>query len=95
MAESKAKKEPPIIDIYKAWCKGCGICSSFCPTGALARDEAGYPYVKDPEKCINCGLCELRCPDFAITVEDKKNKDGKKPGKSVEEEGPKGETASR
>jgi len=70
--ETKPRKETTTIDIYKAWCKGCGICAAFCPTGALARDEAGYPYVKDIGKCINCGLCEVRCPDFAITVEQKK-----------------------
>jgi 2-oxoglutarate ferredoxin oxidoreductase subunit delta len=67
----KKRKEPPQIDIYKAWCKGCGICTAFCPTGALARDEAGYPYVKEPDKCVNCGWCEMHCPDFAITVEQK------------------------
>jgi 2-oxoglutarate ferredoxin oxidoreductase subunit delta len=72
MADSKPKKETPNIDIYKAWCKGCGICAAFCPTGALARDEAGFPYVKEPDKCINCGWCEMRCPDFAITVKQKK-----------------------
>jgi 2-oxoglutarate ferredoxin oxidoreductase subunit delta len=69
MAETKKKKETPKIDIFKAWCKACGICVAFCPTGALAKDEAGNPYVKDIEKCINCGWCEIRCPDFAITVE--------------------------
>lgn len=71
MAEPKKPKEPPRIDIFKAWCKACGICVAFCPTGVLAKDEAGYPYVKDIEKCINCGWCEVRCPDFAITVETK------------------------
>jgi 2-oxoglutarate ferredoxin oxidoreductase subunit delta len=77
MAETKKKKGPPKIDIYKAWCKACGICAAFCPTGVLATDEAGYPYVKDIEKCINCGWCEIRCPDFAITV-GKKIKDKEK-----------------
>lgn len=71
---AKEKKPPPNIDIYKAWCKACGICVAFCPTGTLARDEAGSPYVKDPEKCAKCGLCELRCPDFAITVHEKKER---------------------
>ena len=71
MAETKKKKETPKIDIFKAWCKACGICVAFCPTGALAKDEAGNPYVKDIDKCINCGWCEIRCPDFAITVETK------------------------
>ena len=71
MVETKKKKETPKIDIFKAWCKACGICVAFCPTGALAKDEAGNPYVKDIGKCINCGWCEIRCPDFAITVEAK------------------------
>jgi len=71
MTKTDKNKGNPEIDIYKAWCKACGICASFCPTNVLARDEAGYPYVKDAEKCINCGWCEIRCPDFAITVTKK------------------------
>ncbi|MGQ9508717.1 MAG: 4Fe-4S dicluster domain-containing protein [Thermodesulfobacteriota bacterium] len=66
--ETKKKKELPKIDIFRAWCKACGICVAFCPTGVLEMDEAGYPYVKEIDKCINCGWCEIRCPDFAITV---------------------------
>lgn len=81
MAEAEKKtKEPPKIDIYKAWCKGCGLCVAFCRAGVLDRDEAGYPYVKAPEKCLNCGWCEMHCPDFAITVQSKKKAD-KKTGK--------------
>ena len=87
MTEAKKKKETPDIDIYKAWCKACGICVAFCPTGVLASDEAGYSYVKDAEKCINCGLCEIRCPDFAIKV-SRKAKGGRKSGEEIEE-GPK------
>ena len=74
MAESKKKKEAPRIDIYRAWCKACGICVAFCPTGVLARDEEGSPCVKDIEKCTRCGWCEIRCPDFAITVEQQNKK---------------------
>jgi len=88
--ETKKKKEKPKIDIYKAWCKACGICVAFCPTGVLAKDEAGYPYVKDIDKCINCGWCEIRCPDFAITVESKA-KGRKKSEKRVGEKEQKGE----
>ena len=83
--EAKKKSEEPRIDIYKAWCKACGICVAFCPTGVLAKDETGYPYVKEIEKCINCGWCEIRCPDFAITVETKskgKRKEEEKGGES-------------
>ena len=90
MVKVRKRKEEPKIDIYKAWCKGCGICVAFCPTGALAKDEAGYPYVKDIKKCINCGWCEIRCPDFAITVESE-TKGRKKVEVKVEEKEPKGE----
>ena len=86
MAETKKKKETPKIDIFRAWCKACGICVAFCPTGALARDEAGNPYVKDIEKCINCGWCEIRCPDFAITVETKAKGSKRIEAKGGEEE---------
>jgi 2-oxoglutarate ferredoxin oxidoreductase subunit delta len=93
MAESRKKKATPKVDIYKAWCKACGICAAFCPTGSLARDEAGYPYVKYPEKCINCGWCEIRCPDFAITVERQKKKEARKARESFEEEAAEGTAA--
>lgn len=86
MAEVKKTKEGPKIDIFRAWCKACGICVAFCPAAALAKDEAGYPYVKDIEKCINCGWCEIRCPDFAITVERKAKK--KRADEKGEEEEP-------
>jgi 2-oxoglutarate ferredoxin oxidoreductase subunit delta len=89
--EVKKKKVEPKIDIYKAWCKACGICVAFCPTGALARDETGSPYVKDVEKCISCGWCEIRCPDFAITVE-KKDKGRKRADETGEEEKPDSES---
>lgn len=89
----KKDKKPPKIDIYKAWCKGCGICVAFCPAQVLARDEAGYPYVKSPEKCINCGWCEIRCPDFAITV-NKKDKEFSDIDEEVEKEKLQGTPAS-
>lgn len=63
-------KHPKVvaIDVYKAWCKGCGICVAFCPKEVLAQDEEGYAYPKNLDACIACMQCELRCPDFAITV---------------------------
>ncbi|MGD0231808.1 MAG: ferredoxin family protein [Syntrophorhabdales bacterium] len=68
--EGRAGKAPPRINIFKGWCKGCGICVAFCPKKVLALDESGSPYVKDPGQCARCGLCELRCPDFAITMDE-------------------------
>ena len=92
MPKTIRTEDTPEIDIYKAWCKGCGICAAFCPTGALARDEAGYPYVNDADKCIECAWCETRCPDFAIRVSGAK-KQVQKAGGDGEEEGKPGEAA--
>lgn len=59
------------VSLYAAWCKRCGICVAFCPTGALEEDEWGNPRFAHPEKCTACHLCEKLCPDFAVTVEGK------------------------
>lgn len=56
------------IEIYRGWCKKCGICIAFCPRQVLVSDKAGYPVVKDADRCTACDLCVDRCPDFAITV---------------------------
>ena len=56
------------ITIFDRWCKGCGICSAFCPTQAIEADEEDRPMAAHPERCTNCQMCVLRCPDFAIRV---------------------------
>lgn len=66
MVEEKAAKYD--IEVNRKWCKNCGICSAFCPTGVYVEDELGGPIIKFPEKCNNCQLCVLRCPDFALKV---------------------------
>jgi len=58
------------IRIFRQWCKACGICTHFCPKGAIEQDGLGNPAVVHPDNCIGCRLCELLCPDFAIEVED-------------------------
>jgi 2-oxoglutarate ferredoxin oxidoreductase subunit delta len=70
--KTKRKKREFEIDIYRAWCKACGICVAFCPEQVFGRGEEGYPEVRDPEACIGCGWCEIHCPDFAITVHEKR-----------------------
>lgn len=72
-----AKKAKHAIEIYKSWCKRCGICAAFCPVEALGQDETGLAQVKDPEKCTGCRLCEMRCPDFAIQVRSPRKKEEK------------------
>lgn len=56
------------IQVYRDWCKGCGICAALCPKQVLGRNDEGGPVVVDPDACIGCGWCELHCPDFAISV---------------------------
>lgn len=77
------------VEIYKSWCKRCGICVAFCPGEVMALDEQGDVVVRNPERCTGCQLCELRCPDFAITVRPAKGKrartSGEAPAKAKEE----------
>ena len=35
-ARTKAKKKQFEVEFYRDWCKGCGICSAFCPEEVLA-----------------------------------------------------------
>jgi 2-oxoglutarate ferredoxin oxidoreductase subunit delta len=58
------------IDIFRDWCKACGICAAFCPRQCLDLDENGSPVVQDAKRCTGCGWCELHCPDFAISVRE-------------------------
>ena len=57
------------IIIFGTWCKGCGICVAFCPTGVLALDNDGHPVVVAPEKCTACHWCDTHCPDLAMVVQ--------------------------
>jgi 2-oxoglutarate ferredoxin oxidoreductase subunit delta len=72
--KSEAREAKFDLEIYRAWCKGCGICVAFCPAEVLAMNEQGEPEVVKPELCTGCTWCELRCPDFAITVRRKEKK---------------------
>lgn len=56
--------------LNSAWCKGCGLCSAFCPKQVLAL-EGGKVVIANAEACVFCGQCEQRCPDYAIYIEQK------------------------
>jgi 2-oxoglutarate ferredoxin oxidoreductase subunit delta len=60
------------IDVFRAWCKSCGICAAFCPRHCVRLDEEGALQVENPDQCTGCGWCELHCPDFAISVHPRK-----------------------
>ena len=64
------------IDIFRDWCKSCGICSAFCPRECIMLDDDGAPTMIDSDRCTGCGWCELHCPDFAIRVHQRNEKAG-------------------
>lgn len=70
-----AKKQLKELRINTDWCKGCGICVSFCPKNVLELDSKDIAVVARPEDCICCKLCELRCPDLAIEVITKQDEE--------------------
>lgn len=71
MAKARGK-----VTIDQDICKGCGLCTTACPTKIIILDPKtinvkGYhpATVKEMEKCIGCANCATICPDVAITVE--------------------------
>ena len=68
MATTKdiTQKELPVFS--RTRCKRCGICSHFCPVGAIGVRDDGTPYLAKPEACNSCGLCSDMCPDWAVSL---------------------------
>jgi 2-oxoglutarate ferredoxin oxidoreductase subunit delta len=64
------------VRIFVEWCKGCGICVTFCPKAVLILNHQGKAEIAHLENCIYCKLCEILCPDFAVCVHPKPE-DGK------------------
>lgn len=60
------------IDAEK--CTGCGMCTMFCPMGALRRSEEEHPdegcqYLEfSAADCVQCGLCVDVCAQKAVTL---------------------------
>ena len=67
VTEAKPRPRGKVV-IFGLWCKGCGLCVEFCPTGVLELNEDDHPFVAHPEKCTACHWCDTHCPDLAIVV---------------------------
>ncbi len=53
------------VKVAKHDCKGCGVCSKICPTGAISMkyDRHGELYAQiDYSKCVFCNKCATACP---------------------------------
>ena len=61
------------VEVLPGFCKDCGLCIDYCPTGELASHD-GAVRVTEIANCTACEQCELRCPDFAIRVTRKKQR---------------------
>lgn len=55
----------PRIDT--ALCRGCGLCTEYCPAKAMSLSEKKGSI--DSAKCIGCGECIMTCPSHAIEVQ--------------------------
>lgn len=57
----------PAID--EARCRGCAMCATCCPTGALEASREGehFTLTFDARTCTSCYLCEDVCGKSAIT----------------------------
>lgn len=55
-------------------CNSCGMCATFCPTGALRRDTPEKPgdmlryFEFSASECVQCGLCADVCMKHAVKV---------------------------
>ena len=62
------------IEIDQELCKGCEICTSFCPKDVISLSDkfnaSGYQpvFFNDNGECTGCAACAVVCPEVAIEV---------------------------
>ena len=64
------------VTFAEEYCKGCGLCVSFCPkelisfdTTRLNKNAVHPPKIDEMDKCVACCSCAIMCPDACITIE--------------------------
>lgn len=62
-------RAPGEIRIDPDACIDCGICSSVCPSGALAFGAPSWRLHFDAQRCLVCEQCIPSCPLDAISLE--------------------------
>ncbi len=48
-------------------CIACGLCSTYCPDGAITLTDDGKPQI-DYDHCKGCLICLAQCPATAISA---------------------------
>ncbi|MBE6465916.1 4Fe-4S binding protein [Denitrobacterium detoxificans] len=54
-------------------CSSCQMCSTFCPTGALARfveEDGTFGVEHYPGDCVKCRTCSAICPTGALSISE-------------------------
>lgn len=66
------KNSPFRVVTIDSKCTACWACGSYCPTGALARDEMGDGvFVRfTAAKCVKCFDCAGLCPEKALSYNE-------------------------
>lgn len=79
LESQQEKTQSHSISLIKGRCKGCELCTEFCPREILELsheyNEKGYHYPKLKlgktfADCSGCNFCEIVCPEFAIIVKE-------------------------
>jgi heterodisulfide reductase subunit A len=71
LAQDKVVIEPTVAAfVDRDACRGCGLCVSLCPYGALALEETpeGRKVKLIPALCKGGGICAATCYRHAITI---------------------------